>query len=58
MRGLFALVRDFDRAYAALKRQRGYLDFSDLEHMAVGLLYDSAGEPSELAETVSAARRA
>ena len=54
VRGLFALVRDFDRAYAALKRQRGYLDFSDLEHMAVGLLYDSAGEPSELAETVSA----
>ena len=54
VRGLFALIRDFDRAYAGLKRQRGCLDFSDLEHMAVGLLRDGEGEPTELAEMVSA----
>ena len=54
VRGLFALIRDFDQAYAGLKRQRGCLDFSDLEHMAVGLLRDGEGAPTELAEMVSA----
>ncbi len=49
IRGLFALVRDFDRAYAAQKARRGGLDFSDLEHMAAKLLLDGAGQPTELA---------
>ena len=35
---LLALVRDFSRAYAAEKRRRGLLDFSDLEHLALQLL--------------------
>lgn len=54
VRGLFTLVQDFGQAYTALKRQRSYLDFSDLEHMAVKLLRDSSGAPTELAEAVSA----
>ena len=53
VRGLFALVHDFDQVYTALKRQRGCLDFSDLVHMAVKLLRDNTGEPSELSEVVS-----
>lgn len=38
-RGLVALVRAFTKEYAALKRQRRVLDFSDLEHMTLDLLY-------------------
>ena len=49
MRGLFALVRDFEEAYAAEKARRGLVDFSDLEHMAVRLLVGEDGQPSELA---------
>ena len=49
MRGLFALVRDFEEAYAAEKARRGLVDFSDLEHMAVRLLVGEDGQPTELA---------
>ncbi len=49
MRGLFALVRDFESAYAAEKTRRGLLDFSDLEHMTVRLLVGEDGRPTELA---------
>ena len=49
MRGLFALVKDFEAAYAAEKARRGLLDFSDLEHMAVKLLVGEDGQPTELA---------
>ena len=49
MRGLFALVRDFEAAYAAEKARRGLVDFSDLEHMAVKLLVGEDGQPTELA---------
>ena len=49
MRGLFALVRDFEAAYAAEKARRGLVDFSDLEHMAVRLLVGEDGQPTELA---------
>lgn len=53
VRGLFALVGDFDSAYTALKRRRSLLDFSDLEHLTVRLLVDGAGGPTELAEAVA-----
>ena len=49
VRGLFALVKDFERAYAAEKERRGLLDFSDLEHLAVKLLVDAEGRPTGLA---------
>jgi len=47
IRGLFALVRDFDAAYAAEKKRRGKLDFSDLEHFALRLL---SGRPEVAAQ--------
>ena len=50
VRGLFALVEDFSHAYTALKRERGLLDFSDLEHCAVRLLVGKDGLPTELAD--------
>ncbi|MGM9548477.1 MAG: helicase-exonuclease AddAB subunit AddA [Faecousia sp.] len=37
-RGLVALVRQFDRDYAAVKRSRRVLDFGDLEHRTLDLL--------------------
>ena len=50
IRGLFALVRDFEAAYTAEKQRRSVLDYSDLEHLAVKLLVDENGAPTELAE--------
>lgn len=38
IRGLFALVNDFEAAYTAEKARRGFLDFADLEHLTVKLL--------------------
>ena len=46
---LMDLVMDFQRAYASEKRARSLVDFSDLEHMAVQLLLDENGDPTELA---------
>lgn len=50
IRGLFALVRDFETRYAGLKRRRGVLDFSDLEHLTEKLLVGEDGAPTELAK--------
>lgn len=37
-RGLVGLVREFENAYDRLKRNRGILDFGDLEHKTLDLL--------------------
>ncbi|MGQ9557563.1 MAG: helicase-exonuclease AddAB subunit AddA [Desulfurispora sp.] len=42
LRSLVELVLDFDTAYRRAKRERGLLDFSDLEHYALALLADNA----------------
>ena len=47
---LLDLVDEFQHAYADEKKERSVLDFSDLEHMAVRLLLDKEGRPTELAE--------
>lgn len=46
---LFALVQEFDDAFAAAKRRRKLLDFSDLEHITAAALRGTDGEPTELA---------
>lgn len=56
VRGLFALVNDFEGAYAGEKRRRGLLDFADLEHMAVSILSPAKGEPSTALACMVAAR--
>ncbi|MDR2665476.1 MAG: helicase-exonuclease AddAB subunit AddA [Oscillospiraceae bacterium] len=44
---LLSLADDFGRAYEALRRARGIVDFADLEHLALALLEDAAtGEPA------------
>ena len=49
---LFRLTADFSRAYSAEKKRRGALDFSDLEHLALGLLLEGDA-PTPLAREVS-----
>ncbi len=39
---LFSLLLDFDSMLAAKKRERGIIDFSDMEHFALSLLFDSS----------------
>lgn len=50
MVGLIDLVQEFDEAYHALKTKKGMLDFSDLEHKTLSLLYLEYGSHSELAK--------
>lgn len=53
MRALGRLVLEFDETFTALKRQRGVLDFNDLEHLCLRVLSerDECGNavPSEVA---------
>lgn len=49
MGGLIDLVEDFSRAYTQEKAKRSMLDFSDLEHLAVGLLTEPDGTPTHIA---------
>ena len=53
MQALLALTLDFGTAYAAEKRRRSLVDFSDLEHMTAQLLTDEDGAPTELARQLS-----
>ena len=48
------LVLDFQAAFSKEKARRGLVDFSDLEHLAVRLLTDGEGNPSELARFLGA----
>jgi len=53
VRGLCDLVALFSQRYAAEKRRRSILDFSDLEHFAVQLLTDETGTPTAQAALCS-----
>jgi ATP-dependent helicase/nuclease subunit A len=51
---LLGLVLEFDRAYAAEKKRRGLIDFSDQEHLTARLRADpGTGEPTALARSVA-----
>ncbi len=49
MYALLDLVEDFAETYEAVKQRKHLLDFADLEHKALSLLVDSAGQPTEIA---------
>lgn len=51
--GLFWLTRQFAKRYHQEKRQRKWLDFSDLEHEARRLLCRKDGTPTQIAREVS-----
>ncbi len=49
VKALMELVRDFQRAFSAAKRRKNVVDFSDLEHLALKVLLDEEGNPSDVA---------
>ena len=53
LRGLIQLEKAFREQYRRLKEQRAALDFSDLEHGALALLYDKEGNVTPLARQVA-----
>ena len=53
MLALIRTVRAFSAAFSAEKLRRGLVDFGDLEHFAVRLLWKD-GRPTDLAKTVAA----
>lgn len=54
LRGLAGLERAFEEEYGQIKRRENVLDFSDLEHLALGLLTErETGEPSPLARQLA-----
>ena len=53
VRGLAELTLDFSRRYQEKKRDRNFLDYSDLEHGAVALFCREDGSPTDLAREVS-----
>ena len=51
---LLKLVFEFDDEYSEKKRDRGVVDFSDLEHLTLGLLIDGeTGKKTNLAQSIS-----
>ncbi|MBQ3011747.1 MAG: helicase-exonuclease AddAB subunit AddA, partial [Oscillospiraceae bacterium] len=53
MDALLRLTMEFDAAFAADKKRRGFVDYSDLEHFAAKLLSDTEGNPTDLARQIS-----
>lgn len=53
MDALLRLTLEFDRVFAAEKKRRGFVDYSDLEHFAAQLLSDPEGNPTDLARQLS-----
>ena len=51
LRALLHLTQEFAVRFAALKREAGGIDFSDLEQFALRLLWDQQGELSSVART-------
>ena len=53
MEALLAVTLDFDRAFSRDKKQRGLVDYGDLEHFTAQLLTDEQGTPTEVASQLS-----
>lgn len=54
LRTAAAVIAEFDRRYTLAKRERGILDFSDLELLALKLLENPDGTPSDAARSAGA----
>ena len=53
MEALLQLTLDFEKEYADEKRRKGFLDYSDLEHLTAKLLIGENGAPTDLASALS-----
>lgn len=45
MQGLVTVTKDFAKAYRAAKKEKGWIDFNDLEHFCLQILLDPASTP-------------
>ncbi len=54
MKGLVALTLDFAKAYAAAKKEKGWLDFSDLEHFCLQILLGDDATPEKPTRSAAA----
>ena len=50
---LFALLKEFDNRFSQAKLKRGIIDFNDIEHYTLKLLYDENGAVSDVAKELS-----
>jgi len=50
---LVELTKEFSQKYEDLKRRENLIDFSDFEHLALKLLINDDGSPSDVAKAVS-----
>ena len=53
VRAICHMVMAFTAEFTRLKRESNALDFSDLEHLTLGLLQNEQGEPTEIAQKLS-----
>lgn len=51
---LYDLISEFSERYSAEKSRRGMIDFSDIEHLALRLLTDKDGAPTDIAKQTAA----
>ena len=51
---LYDLISEFSERYSAEKSRRGMIDFSDIEHLALRLLTDKDGAPTDIARQTAA----
>ena len=47
---LVNIVKDYENEFLRLKSEKGLIDFTDFEHMALKLLRDDNGNPTEIAK--------
>ena len=50
---LLSLAEEFEQRFSAKKRERNLVDFNDLEHLALQVLYRESGELSETADDLA-----
>jgi ATP-dependent helicase/nuclease subunit A len=54
MKGLVQLTKDFAAAYEQAKQDKGWIDFSDLEHYCLQILLDSSSTPQHSVPSAAA----
>ncbi|WP_101913333.1 helicase-exonuclease AddAB subunit AddA [Megasphaera vaginalis (ex Bordigoni et al. 2020)] len=54
LRSLITIVKDFAAAYEIRKKEKGWLDFSDLEHFCLRILLDPVSTPLHVVPSLAA----
>ncbi len=54
LEALIKQMKNVERVFGQMKRERGVVDFQDIELMAIDMLRDPNGDPTELAKEIAA----